>query len=330
LEKALQEIDVQVHVLETHRVRQVHLVARAIWQIRGIAKREKFAFIHSNGFRAHIHGGIAAMLARIPEVWTTHTVEEPRLDTPLILAIPTAHVLANCPRTEKYFLGKGLPTSMIWPGVNAAALEQGNTREALAVRHGLPFEKRWVSVGARLQRFKGQLHFLQALASLPPDTDVHGIVIGGSLFGRETEYQAELKNLAISLGIQNRVTFTGFVSDRDLAGLLAASSLVVHPALEEDFGLTVAEAQALGIPVLAYAAVGPAAIIDPHVTGWLVPVGDQAGLNVALREAMSDNARLKAFGAAGKIRSRSHFSAEQHAHQTEAIYEQVLASRRRG
>jgi glycosyltransferase involved in cell wall biosynthesis len=133
--------------------------------------------------------------------------------------------------------------------------------------------------------------------------------------------------LAASLGIAHRVTFTGFVSDRDLAGLLASSALVVHPALEEDFGLTVAEAQALGIPVLAYAAVGPAAIIEPDVTGWLVAVGDQAGLNAALTDAMSDDARLRRYGAAGRTRSRSLFGADQHARQTEAIYEMILAER---
>ena len=327
LEKALQEIDVKVHVLEMHRMREIHRVAGAIWAIRGLVRRERLAFLHSNGFRAHVYGGIAAVLARVPEVWTTHTVEERRLDTPLILAIPTAHVLANCPRTEKFFHDKGLPTTMIWPGVNATALEMGSSREEIAVRHGLPLKKRWASVGARLQRFKGQLHFLQALASLPESTDVHGVVIGGSLFGRETEYQTELRQLAVSLGIAQRVTFTGFVPDRDLAGLLAHSALVVHPALEEDFGLTVAEAQALGTPVLAYAAVGPAAIIEQGVTGWLVPVGDQAGLNGALNDAMSNNVRLREYGAAGKIRSRSPFGSDQHARKTEAIYERVLAAR---
>jgi glycosyltransferase involved in cell wall biosynthesis len=325
LEQALREIDVQVHVLRMHRMREIHRVAQAIWQIRGIAKREHLALLHSNGFRAHAYGGLGAALAGIPEVWTTHTVEQPSWSISLILSIPTAHVLANCPRTEKFYKDKGFPTTMIWPGVNAAKLELGTPRAELAARHGLPPNKRWVSVGARLQRFKGQIHFLRALASLPPESDVHGIVIGGSLFGQETEYETELKNLAKELGIASKITFTGFVSDADLAGLLAASSLVVHPALEEDFGLTVAEAQALGVPVAAFAAVGPAAIIEDGKTGWLAPVGDQAALDRVLNLALSDDQRLRAFGAAGKVRCRALFGADEHARKTETVYTEALA-----
>jgi glycosyltransferase involved in cell wall biosynthesis len=265
----------------------------------------------------------------VAEVWTTHTVEQEGWSTSAILGIPTDHVLANCPRTRDYFVGKGLPTTLVWPGVNGRVLDRHAAeapRAMLAEHYGIPEAARWVTVGARLQRFKGQDQFLKALAAviLGGAKDVHGIVVGGSLFGQESEYQRELRELAETLGISKQVTFTGFVPDAHVGGLLASSTLVVHPALEEDFGLTVAEAQALGVPVVAYAAVGPAEIVVHGKTGWLVQVGDVEGLGGEVARALGTGEALRLAGAAGRERSRREFGADQHARQTERIYTGAL------
>jgi glycosyltransferase involved in cell wall biosynthesis len=326
LEAELREIGVDTWVLRQHRMRNVPAVVGAIWRIRQIIKREAIDLIHSNGFRAHAYGGPSAWLAGVPEVWTNHTVEKNTFSTTLICAVPTRQIIANCTRTENYFRNRGLPAQTVWPGVNVQRLEQGTPREALARKFNLPANKRWVGMGARLQRFKGHIHFLRALAALPSDTDAHGIIIGGALFGLEQDYVAELKRNAAELGIGERVTFTGFVPDADVAGLLAASALVVHPALDEDFGLTVAESQALGVPVLSFATVGPSAIIEGGKTGWLVPIGDQNALTQGLAQALSSAEKLEAFGAAGRQRVRTRFTIEVHTRETEEVYERVLAA----
>lgn len=330
LTKMLEGVGVEVEVLETHRMREVHKVAGAIGAIAGIARRRGIRLLHSNGFRAHVYGGLAAALAGIAEVWTTHTVEQDHPSTDAILAIPTDHVLANCPRTQEYFERAGKQTSLVWPGVNGAVLDRhvaSVPRAELATAYGLPMGKKWITVGARLQRFKGQDQFLRALADVirGGDKDVHGIVVGGSLFGQESDYQRELRELALALGIAGQVTFTGFVPDAHVAALLAASVLVVHPALEEDFGLTVAEAQALGVPVVAYSAVGPAAIIEDGKTGWLVPLGDVVGLGAKLRSVLASVPSLVKAGEEGRKRSRGEFGADRHARLTEAIYERALS-----
>lgn len=329
LKEMLEGIDVEVEVLEMHRMREAHKVAGAIGRIAGIVRRRGIRLLHSNGFRAHVYGGLAAAMAGVAEVWTTHTVEQEHLSTEAILAIPTDHVLANCPRTQEYFVRAGKPTSLVWPGVNGTVLDRHAAsvpRARLAEEYGLPIGRRWITVGARLQRFKGQDQFLRALAAVIQSgvKDVHGIVVGGSLFGQESEYQRELRELAVGLGIAGQVTFTGFVPDAHVAGLLASSVLVVHPALEEDFGLTVAEAQALGVPVVAYAAVGPAAIIQEGWTGWLVPVGDVGGLGAKLGSVLASPSQLIQAGEAGRSRSRAEFGSDRHARLTEAIYERAL------
>ena len=326
LAELLREAGVTVHVLPSHRMRHPWAVARALRSIGQIVREQGLALLHGSSFRGHFYSGLAAWRAGIPEVYTAHTVERPGLLASFLHRLPTRRVFTNCPRTDDHFKAAGHPTSMIWPGVNVGRLRDHTSRRELARRFGLPADRRWVSVGARLQRYKGQAHFLRSLAAMPAAEDVHGIVIGGALFGQEADYEQELVALARSLGIQERVTFTGFVAgDADFAGLLAASEVVVHPALEEDFGISVAEAQALGIPVVAYAAVGPAAIVVDGETGWLVPVGDEAGLSASLRSALGDAARRQAFGAAGRARVLARFSAEEHARRTGAVYAEVLA-----
>jgi len=181
-------------------------------------------------------------------------------------------------------------------------------------------------MSGRLQRYKGQLDFLEALYRVEASQAAHAIIIGGSLFGAESDYERELRSRAIELGLQDRVTFTGFASDDDLAGLLAAAALVVHPARHEDFGLSVAEAQALGVPVLAYAEVGPAAILRHGITGWLAPVGDVGRLAELLEQILAAPAQLQSIGRAGRIRVLSEFGAEQHARRTMAEYRAALGS----
>ncbi len=325
LEEDLRALGVRTLVLEKHRMRNCLAVGQAIVSLRTIIREENIHLVHSNGFRAHVYGGLAARWAGIPEAWLVHTAEKPGLTTRLIEAIPSRHVVANCPRTAAYFVARGFPTSLIWPSVDVARLATGTPRAELAVRFNLPADARWVSMGARLQRFKGQDYFIRALASLATEpADVHGVIIGGNLFGLEQDYLAELKTLAASLGVAGRIHFTGFISDADVYGFLAASELLIHPALDEDFGLIVAEAQALARPVLAFASVGPAAIVADGQTGRLVRVGDERCLTEALREMLAQPATLRGWGEAGRERALRLFGAAACARQLERIYAACL------
>ena len=177
---------------------------------------------------------------------------------------------------------------------------------------------------ARIQRHKGQQHFLKAIAAAARQFDVQGVLVGAPLFGLDEDYLAELKALAQSLGIADRISFTGFVANEDAAGFQAATTVLLHTALREDFGLSLAEANVLGVPAVAFATVGPAVIITTGETGWLAPVGDQGALDAALIDALSSPERLTRFGQAARERIRASFSIEQHVRQTEGIYRRLL------
>jgi glycosyltransferase involved in cell wall biosynthesis len=146
----------------------------------------------------------------------------------------------------------------------------------------------------RLGMRKGVADLLHALATPPL---------------RETHWQAELAGdgdiatfqaLAAELGIAERVSFPGWVSQTDVSRKLAAADVFVLPSYNENLPIAVLEALAHGVPVLS-TPVGaiPEAVTDGH-EGFLVPPGDRATLaarlltlieNGQLRQQMAAHAR---------------------------------------
>lgn len=326
----LREAGVRVFEFPQHRMRNVAAVMRTMAGIHRLIVEHEVDLVHANGFRAHAYGGWAARRARVPAVWSVHAPENGRsMVTRVLTRIPVAGVVANCPRTADWYAARGFDVSMVWPPVDLERLRHRTGREDVARRCGGPVGARWIGMAARLQRYKGHAFLLRALAALPGRGDeVHAVIPGGALFGMETNYLGALRAEARDLGIGHRVHFPGFVPDADLYGIMAGSEVMTHPALDEDFGLAVAEAQGLERPVVAFATVGPSAIIEDRRTGRLVPVGDQAAFNGALDEVLGLAADERArMGQAGRERVERLFSAPGAARRLERVYEACLGGR---
>ncbi|MBX3745932.1 MAG: glycosyltransferase family 4 protein [Verrucomicrobiae bacterium] len=326
----LREAGATVYEFRRHRMRNMAGVLRAVAGIRRLIREEKVDLVHANGFRAHAYGGLAARWAGVPAVWSVHAPEADRsLITRVLTRIPVAGVVANCPRTADWYAARGFEVSMVWPPVDMEHLRHRTGREVLAQRYGVPSGGRWVAMASRLQRYKGHSYLLRAVADLVLRSgDVQAVIPGGALFGMETDYLEALRGEARSLGIAGRVHFPGFVPDADLYGFMAGAEVMTHPALDEDFGLAVAEAQGLERPVVAFASVGPGAILEDRVTGRLVPVGDQAAFTGAMEEVlgMSEGERAR-MGRAGRERVERLFGASGGTRRLERVYEAYLGGR---
>ncbi len=149
----------------------------------------------------------------------------------------------------------------------------------------------------RLHRNKAYDVLLAALAGLP-DTILW-------LAGEGPEREP-LAQQASALGIASRVRFLGWRDD--VAALYAAADIFVCPSRHEPLGNVVLEAWALGVPVVAAAAAGPAGLIEDGRTGLLVPVDDAAALAAALRRVIADGALRRALVAAGRAEHDARFS----------------------
>jgi glycosyltransferase involved in cell wall biosynthesis len=99
-------------------------------------------------------------------------------------------------------------------------------------------------------------------------------------------YRAELEALIVELGLSGRVRLVDHCDDMP-AAMMLADVVVSASRVPEGFGRTIAEAQAMGRPVIAPAHGAAAETFLPGETGWLFPPENVEILGAALREALT-------------------------------------------
>jgi alpha-1,3-rhamnosyl/mannosyltransferase len=120
------------------------------------------------------------------------------------------------------------------------------------------------------------------------------------------------------------VRITGFVPAKDLVGLMASATALVHPSVYEGFGLTPLEAMAVGTPVIvSNGGALPEIVRD---AGILVEPENADAWAAAMATISADSAARDRLRLAGRRRARD-FSWERTAKQTVAIYREVLGMR---
>ncbi|MGI8900672.1 MAG: glycosyltransferase family 4 protein [Nocardioides sp.] len=178
-----------------------------------------------------------------------------------------------------------------------------------------------VGIVGRLDRWKGQHIFLDAFAKAFPSGPEEAVIVGASLFG-QNGYDSELRRQATSLAIEDRVEFRGFRDDVE-DELRQFDVLVPASVIPEPFGQVVVEGLAVGLPVVAADAGGPAEVITDGVDGLLYPPGDADALARALRRLASEPALRAILGDAARERAED-FTAERIAPQVMAVYREVV------
>jgi len=173
---------------------------------------------------------------------------------------------------------------------------------------------RWVAVG-RLAPVKNYPDMLRAFAQLPR---LPRLTIAGA---GPDEYT--LRQLAIQLGVAERVLFVGF--QHDIPALLRQADGFVLSSLWEGLPIGVLEASSAGLPVVATDGPGTREALIPGKTGLLVPVRNVAALSHAMAEVMAMPAatRLR-MGSEGREMVKQSFSLEAVLDQWELLYLELL------
>ncbi|AFY30856.1 glycosyltransferase [Calothrix sp. PCC 7507] len=175
--------------------------------------------------------------------------------------------------------------------------------------------------------FLSRLHYkkrpellLQALSTLAEQNQDFHLILAGS---GETGYENELKNLASSLGITNRVSFAGFVMGEDKDLLLQGSDFFVLPSFSENFGIAVAEAMAVGLPVV----ITPGVQIAPEVAtaeAGLVVEGMLEPLVEAIAQLLKSPSLRQRLGDNGQQLVKQRYSWEAIAQNLSSVYSAVI------
>lgn len=260
--------------------------------------------------KGHYYGTPAARLARRPAAWWDHGIRPAR-------------------REHRSFVDRRLPAMVRADVVVCSSrLAASRHRAALAIHPGVPLEpfegadraaarialgagdgERLVGVVGRLQPWKGQHVFLAAGARVAErHPEARFVVIGGAIGGFDEGYPAELCAYAERLGIAGRTAFLGHRDD--VQALLPGLDVCVLASFEEPFGITVVEAMAAGVPVVATGAGGVPEIIREAREGLLVHVGDHGAMAEAISLLLDDPAVAGTIAAAARRRAREAFSIE--------------------
>ena len=132
-------------------------------------------------------------------------------------------------------------------GTTLTAEAEASSDEDLYILHPELRSKRIFLFLSRIHKKKGCDLLLEAFAEVAKQDQTLHLVIAGP---DQTGWQHELIQLAARLGIADRVTWTGMLKDKAKWGALKAAEVFVLPSHQENFGIVVAEALAVGTPVL--------------------------------------------------------------------------------
>ncbi len=165
---------------------------------------------------------------------------------------------------------------------------------------------------------------LRALTRVP---DAELLVVGGP---EETELSGDdgyvkLAKFAATLGITDRVIFTGKVAHAAMPALLRSADLVVSTCQYEPSGTTSLQAMACGTPVIAPPVGGHIDAVVDGTTGVLIQPDRPALLAQRIRQLLAHRMLIEAYGVAAVDRVRSRYSWDRIAGETIAVYDRVTA-----
>jgi glycosyltransferase involved in cell wall biosynthesis len=288
-----------------------------------LLRRERPDILHASSSKAGTLGRLAAFAAGVPiRIFTVHG-----------WAFAAYSGLASRLYRWADRLLRPLTTMTICVSENerAAGVRAGtcSAERAVVIRNAVPIEgvpcarhlrarPRLVAVG-RLKAPKDFVTFARALALLPPDS-FEALVVGDG--PDRPALETELGRLAL----EDRVRLAG--ERHDVSDLLAAADVFVLSSASEGLPVSVLEAMAANLPVVASRVGGVPELVVDGETGLLVEPGDPEELAAALERLVGDRNLRRSLGAAGRARAEVHFDPESFRRAHVDLYSAELARRR--
>jgi sugar transferase (PEP-CTERM/EpsH1 system associated) len=207
----------------------------------------------------------------------------------------------------------GVDTTRFFPGDSAEA------RETL----GLPIAATVVGTIGRLDPVKDQAGLIVAFSGLAESGSNLILAVVG-----EGPSRLALEGEIRRRGLSDRVRLFG--ERGDVPTVLRALDVFVLPSRAEGMSNTILEAMATGLPVVATDVGGNPELVEPEVTGRLVPSGDPGALEAALRAYVTDSYLRSLQGKAGRERVLQHFSLDRMAQAHGDLYTSLCRAQQTG
>ena len=204
---------------------------------------------------------------------------------------------------------------VVYNGIDSQAFDSVTPQQVSALRQSIGLKESdplILSVG-RLSLEKDQATFCRAMERLQnSDVDVCGVLVGEG--NTKSSLRTEFKVLEDSGTLQ-------FVGNRkDVPVWMHAADIVVLTSKIEGLPNVLIEAAWAETPVVTTACGGGEEVVEDGVTGYVVPVGDDAAVARCVDALLADPAKAKAMGKAARLRAQAMFSPEKMVRDTLAQY----------
>lgn len=302
---ALREHGFKVHEIEAERRFDIG----AIRQLMKLFASERYDIVHTHLSRATVNGTFAARLARVPVVSTIHGMNRKYTYT---LA---NHIMTVSEAAKRHLVSQGVPASRVTAVYNCLPLEPfADMPDSESAKASYGFSKRQVVLGT-ISRAHEQKGIDVAIGAIPVlrsrGIDAKYLFVGdGPHLGKFREQVAKL-------GIEEHVSFPGF-SD-DVASTLAAMDYFLFPTHKEAFGISLLEAMAARVPVIA-SDVGGVPEVIAEGSGILVHDGTPEAYANAVVSLLDKPQQREEIIRAARRRVETVFSPERTAASVEQVY----------
>jgi sugar transferase (PEP-CTERM/EpsH1 system associated) len=221
---------------------------------------------------------------------------------------------------------EGLPAGRVEVIYNGVDLEELGTaapdaRNRIRQEFGFTASDFVVIQVARLHPLKDHRTAVRTMARLQDSrTGLRLLIVG------EGEQRAAIEADVAQAGLESLVRLTG--SRTDISDLLAASDAFLLTSRSEGIPLTVIEAMAAELPVVATDVGGLGEMVQSNLNGYLAPAGDEIALATALQHLHDDPCLRRGMGEVGNHMAHQRFSLSLMLDRYAAVYQQVLWKRR--
>lgn len=275
----------RVSVINAGRLRNIKSYVMTVIKIRRWICSENLELVISWMAKAHLYVGPARLMMDMPIAWFAHDLTNGKGMDSMVMRVPANAVLCCSGAVEtswRTYLSDKTRFFVVYPPVRSPSLVP---RAYYRKSNHLSDSVALICSVSRVQPSKGIDLLLQAIARLSDKYPIFAVIVGSIV---DQSYMDVLTAMVDKLGISENIQFIGHHPYPEL--WMATSDIVVQPSLSEGFGMTIAEAMALGKPTIATNSGGPSEIISSGHNGILVEPNNARALADAIETLINDAA----------------------------------------
>lgn len=290
-----------------------------------LIKRMEVDLVHTHLFTANLWGRIAAKLAGVPVISSEHGMDSWRnaIDLALdqILTSINEKVVFVSHGVKEFYSERNPAVDqkarIIHNGIEIDKFAPVADREKIRRQLGLSPNAHVVGIVGRLVPDKAHHHFIEAIKLIAKeDPQIRALIIGeGKLLG-------QLKAKVIKMQLEDKIYFLG--NQNELPALYQAMDVFVLSSLREGLPLTILEAMAAKVPVIATNVGGVAECIEHERDGILIEPSNPAKLVEAIQRVLSDQNLRENLIRHANEKVLSRFSVQKMTRDHESLYEEIL------